>query len=249
MHLRAYRARMRIRAGVAGVLFAFVAVYPTVASAESSGRPDDVPTLLMISHTRMEAGPPNRGANCTNAGAAAGTYVLTGWAVGGSTTSTLNTTTVPSGLSLSATVSALQSGYSVWSQASPAPAINVATSTSTSRKPTANRAYELMFGKAGGSTLAVTYTWRWTDGFVESDTLFNTSVTWSNLGAEDDGCYENAGNVYDVGNIATHEFGHTYGLGHPSAARFESMYAYGYSGETLKRSLASGDVAGVNAVY
>lgn len=241
---------MKLRALVAAAVVLGAIAWPMLASAETSdARPDDVPTLLMISHTRMEAGPPRAGANCTNAGAASGTYVFTGWKVAGSTTSTFNTSTLPSGLSLSATLSALQSGYSVWSQASPAPSINVATSTSSSTKPTANRAYELMFGKAGGTTLAVTYTWRWSDGVVESDTLFNTAVAWANLGSEGDGCYETAGNVYDVGNIATHEFGHTYGLGHPSGARFESMYAYGYSGETLKRSLASGDVAGANALY
>ena len=58
-----------------------------------------------------------------------------------------------------------------------------------------------------------------------------------------------SGNRYDVANIATHEFGHSYGLGHPSGARFETMYAYGYSGETLKRSLATGDRNGVSALY
>ena len=200
-------------------------------------------------HAVRDAAGPSAGANCTNAGAASGTYALTGWAVGGPTTSTFNTTTLPANLNLSATVSAIQNAYSVWSQGTPAPAITVNTSTTSALKPTANHRYETMFGKSGGTTLAVTYTWRWSDGTVESDTLFNTSFTWGNLGAEGDGCYENAGNVYDVQNIGTHEFGHTYGLDHPSGARFETMYAYGYSGETLKRSIASGDVAGANAVY
>ncbi len=211
------------------------------------------PTARLIDVHEIKAGRnaarPVAAANCSDAGAESGTYGLTGWAVQGAKTSTFNTTTLPSGLSLSATTTAFSNGYHVYSQASPAPTINVGTSTSSSTKPTANRSYELMFGRAGGQTLAVTYTWQWTDGFIESDTLFNTAFKWANLGAEGDGCYENAGNVYDVGNIATHEFGHTYGLGHPSGARFETMYAYGYSGETLKRSLATGDAAGANAVY
>jgi hypothetical protein len=205
--------------------------------------------LISVDTVLAAKGKPAGGANCSNAGADSGNYTLTGWAVPGAQTSTFNTTTLPAGLSLSATTSAFSAAYHAWSQASPAPTITVGTSTTSSTKPTANRSYELMFGRTGGQTLAVTYTWQWNDGFVESDTLFNTSFAWTNLGAEGDGCYETAGNVYDVGNIATHEFGHTYGLGHPSSARFETMYAYGYSGETLKRSLASGDVSGANAVY
>lgn len=225
----------------------------SVASATSMTAADAVKaaptaTLIDVHEIRMAArnNAPSSGANCTNDGAATGRYVLTGWAVQGNKTALFNTNTVPSYLSVSATSSALQSAYNVWQGA---PTINVAHSTTSSLKPTANKQYELMFGKTGGTTLAVTYTWRWSDGTVESDTLFNTSVTWANLGAEGDGCYETAGAVYDVGNIATHEFGHTYGLDHPSGARFETMYAYGYSGETLKRSPESGDLAGINAIY
>ena len=237
--------KVRLVAALATTLATATVLGPAHAAAPTATLID----VHAIHAARNPAGPPSGGANCTNAGAASGTYALTGWAVQGNKTALFNTTTLPAGLSLSATLSALQSGYSVWSQASPAPTISVGTSVTSSLKPTANHQYELMFGKAGGTTLAVTYTWRWSTGEIESDTLFNTSFAWGNLGAEGDGCYENAGNVYDVGNIATHEFGHTYGLDHPSGARFETMYAYGYSGETLKRSLASGDVAGANAVY
>jgi hypothetical protein len=226
----------------------------TLAMAATSGVATAAParaTLIDVDviQAARTAARPGGTANCSNAGADSGAYVLTGWAVQGAQTSLFNTTTLPAGLGLSATLNAFQAGYSAYSQASPAPSITVGTSTTSSLKPTANHQYELMFGKTGGTTLAVTYTWRWNDGTVESDTLFNTSFAWANLGAEGDGCYETAGNVYDVGNIATHEFGHTYGLDHPASARFETMYAYGYSGETLKRSLATGDKTGANAVY
>lgn len=218
----------------------------TSLTAADAARP--TATLIDVHEIRAarDGARPSGGANCVNDGAATGRYVLTGWAVQGPKTALFNTTTLPANLGLSATVSALQAGYSVWQGA---PTITVANSTTSSLKPTANKQYELMFGKTGGTTLAVTYTWRWSDGTVESDTLFNTAVTWANLGAEGDGCYETAGGVYDVGNIATHEFGHTYGLDHPSSARFETMYAYGYSGETLKRSPESGDLAGIAAIY
>lgn len=233
--------KARLVAALAASLAAATSMAPAHAARPTA-------TLIDVHEIRAARTParPGGGANCTNAGAATGQYALTGWAVQGNKTALFNTTTVPANLSVSATASAMQAGFSVWNGA---PTINVANSTTSSLKPTANRTYELMFGKTGGTTLAVTYTWRWSDGTVESDTLFNTSVTWANLGAEGDGCYETAGNVYDVGNIATHEFGHTYGLDHPAGARFETMYAYGYSGETLKRSPASGDLNGIQAIY
>lgn len=228
------------------------ALAATLAAAATSVAPAHAakPTATLIDVHEIKAARtparPGGTANCVNAGAATNRYVLTGWAVQGNKTALFNTTTLPAYLGLSATTSALQAGFSAWQGA---PSINVSNSTSSSLKPTANHQYELMFGKAGGTTLAVTYTWQWSTGEIESDTLFNTSVVWANLGAEGDGCYETAGAVYDVGNIATHEFGHTFGLDHPSSARFETMYAYGYSGETLKRSPTSGDLAGINAIY
>ena len=54
----------------------------------------------------------------------------------------------------------------------------------------------------------------------------------------------------DYQNIATHEFGHSLGLGHPGdSCTEETMYAYGSSGETKKRTLEAGDIAGVNELY
>ena len=55
--------------------------------------------------------------------------------------------------------------------------------------------------------------------------------------------------AYDLANIATHEFGHTYGLDHPANARWETMYAFGFTGETLKRSLGAGDTDGIRSRY
>ena len=82
---------------------------------------------------------------------------------------------------------------------------------------------------------------------TESDTVFNASLPWAIL-ADGDGCLESAPS-YDLGNIATHEFGHIYGLGHPDSGRYETMYMYGYTGETLKRTPGAGDLAGLSAIY
>ena len=62
-----------------------------------------------------------------------------------------------------------------------------------------------------------------------------------------DGCYEGV-TKYDLQDVATHEFGHTYGLDHVSAA-FDTMAPTATLGETYKRSLASGDAAGLRSIF
>jgi hypothetical protein len=184
-------------------------------------------------------------ANCSNAGAESGNYTYTGWKIAAPRTAHLNPGTVPG--YLGGVTTALQASWSAWEVDAAVPHVTLATN-GTVAKYTANRLYDVLWGRTGGS-LATTYTWQWNDGLIESDTVFNLKYRWWKGPSEGDGCYEGAGNVYDVANIATHEFGHSYGLGHPSSARFETMYAYGYSGETLKRSPASGDRNGVSALY
>ena len=186
-----------------------------------------------------------RAANCTNAGAEAGTFETTGWVIGGPRTAHLNTATVPS--YLGGATNQLQNSWNAWQVDSGVPAVTLATDGAVTRY-TANGKYDILWGRTGGS-LATTYTWRWSDGSIESDVVFATKFTWFKAGLEGDGCYEDAGNRYDVANIATHEFGHAYGLDHPSGATFETMYAFASTGETLKRSPATGDVAGMRSLY
>ena len=187
-------------------------------------------------------------ANCSNDGSSNGQYTLTGWTVQASQVAHLNAGTIPGGLSQSAVVNALSASFAAWHQADgAAPTISVATDGTTNRQ-TANHRYDLLWGHTSGSAIAVTYTWMWSDGSIESDTVFNNRLPWFTASSEGDGCYENQPS-YDVRNIATHEFGHTYGLGHASSDRFETMYPYGYTGETLKWSPANGDVAGIRSLY
>jgi hypothetical protein len=201
--------------------------------------------ILIDVHALEKDKAPSGAANCSNAGAASGTFAYTGWKVGGSRTAHLNVSTVPS--YVGSVTTALQASWNAWRVESAVPAVTVATN-GTVTKYTANRSYDILWGRTGGS-LATTYTWRWNDGFIESDTVFNLKYRWWKAPGEGDGCFEGAGIVYDVANIATHEFGHSYGLDHPAGARFETMYAFGFSGETLKRSLATGDRNGVAALY
>jgi hypothetical protein len=192
-------------------------------------------------------GKPVGASNCTNGEGATSSsaYLHTGWRITTVLPVRLNPATVPSDLS-AGIMKALEDSWDAWSAAEPAaPQMNVATGSAVT-KYTANRVDDLLFGRTGGS-LATTYTWQWNDGTVESDTVFDKGVTWTNFDGIGDGCYEGAA-LYDVQNIATHEFGHSYGLDHPNG-RFETMYAYGFSGETLKRTLGAGDIAGIRARY
>jgi hypothetical protein len=96
--------------------------------------------------------------------------------------------------------------------------------------------------------IAVTITWGIFNGppsqreLVEWDQVYDdTDFTWSTSGAAND---------MDFQNIATHEIGHALGLGHPEDTCVnETMYRYASEGETNKRDLEIGDVAGIEKLY
>ena len=218
---------------------ALLALMPLAATARG-----DHATLIRV-HVFHAAKPGGGTANCSNEQTAGNTYALTGWKVASNTTAHLNLATVPAGLSGVATQ--LQNSFDAWAGSTSVPDIAVATD-GTATKQTANHSYDLMWGRTSGNSIAVTYTWRWSTGEIESDTVFNRNLPWFVAPSVGDGCDETTAK-YDVANIATHEFGHTYGMDHPSGDRFETMYAYGYTGETLKRTLGNGDISGITALY
>ena len=92
--------------------------------------------------------------------------------------------------------------------------------------------------------IAVTYIWYYGDTgeIIEVDTLFDTDYAWSTSGEAD---------TMDLQNIATHEFGHWLVLDdlYMKPARKQTMYGYSGYGETMKSSLESGDIAGIEEIY
>ncbi len=108
---------------------------------------------------------------------------------------------------------------------------------------------EVEFANLGPTnTIAYTIVWGIFYGpprnreLVEWDAVFNTDYPFGD--ADDDS------SVMDYQNIATHEFGHSSGLGHPeNTCTEETMYAYASLGETKKRDLNAGDIAGISDLY
>lgn len=95
--------------------------------------------------------------------------------------------------------------------------------------------------------IAVTNVWGFFSGpastreIVEWDMILNTRFGWSTNGA--------AGEM-DLLNILTHEIGHAMGMGHPSdSCTEETMYRFASEAETKKRTIESGDIAGINELY
>jgi len=101
-----------------------------------------------------------------------------------------------------------------------------------------------------GATNTIAYTIVWgifygsprNRELVEWDMVFNSAYVFGNADTDP--------NVMDFQNIATHELGHALGLTHPeSTCTEETMYAYASYGETKKRTLEAGDLAGLNNLY
>jgi hypothetical protein len=110
---------------------------------------------------------------------------------------------------------------------------------------------EVLFGGSDDpNTIAVTIVWGIFSGpvkdrrLVEWDQVYNeVNFDWTQDALNDP-------TKMDYENISTHEIGHAFGMGHPSSScTEETMYAFATEGETKKRDLNSGDIAGINALY
>ena len=107
---------------------------------------------------------------------------------------------------------------------------------------------EVYFGPLDDGAIAMTVIWGIFDGtpktreLREWDQIYNSLYTWSDTGATD---------AMDFENIATHELGHSAGMGdlYDSACGEETMFGYATWGETIKRTLNAGDLFGIGKLY
>jgi hypothetical protein len=78
---------------------------------------------------------------------------------------------------------------------------------------------------------------------LECDIMFDTDWTWGD--ATDDT------SLMDLQNIATHELGHCFNLAdiYDSSQSQLTMYGYSGPGDTAKRTLEAGDIAGIQSLF
>ena len=109
---------------------------------------------------------------------------------------------------------------------------------------------EVMFEDLGEtSTIAFAVVWGTFSApkpfreLVEWDMVFNDYYSWGDA--------TNTSGVMDFENIATHELGHAVGMGdlYNTECSEQTMYGYSTEGETKKRTLESGDIAGIQVLY
>jgi hypothetical protein len=118
-----------------------------------------------------------------------------------------------------------------------------------------NNNYMAVSKAVTGRTIAVTYTWWYTNQYVtggfkkaaESDVYFNGNMAWRIAPAES---RTTTNPKFDVRTIATHEVGHSLGL----LDLYDSTYdkneiMYGYNNGQVKWDLTLGDQSGLWVIY
>lgn len=84
--------------------------------------------------------------------------------------------------------------------------------------------------------------WVNTKELIEFDIVFDIADPWSTDGAE---------GTFDIQNVMTHELGHTLVLDDLRSPKDGAltMHAYTWSGDSVKRTLGSGDILGIQEIY
>lgn len=147
-----------------------------------------------------------------------------------------------SGLTTAAVRNALDASSETWDAAT-AFELFAAPTTTNSTSIGLDGTNRVAWGTLSPGVIAVTTLWYTprSKQMVEFDMVFNTYYEWSATGE--------AGKM-DLQNIATHELGHN-GLSDLYAPKDWALTMFGYSdvGEIYKRTLATGDILGVQRLY
>ncbi|PYY37923.1 hypothetical protein DEJ16_06250 [Curtobacterium sp. MCJR17_055] len=106
----------------------------------------------------------------------------------------------------------------------------------------ANRYSVTGWGALPTGTLGVTCVWSRSGVAVEMDQRYSTRYLWASTAT----C---SGNRYDFRGVATHEWGHAYGLGHVDQATGQVMKSSATTCDVAQRTLGAGDARGISTLY
>lgn len=98
------------------------------------------------------------------------------------------------------------------------------------------------WGALPKNTLAVTCVWSRSGSAIEVDQRYTTAQQWSTAST----C---SGPRFDLRGVATHEWGHAFGLGHTAQSSGLVMRPASTICDTGQRTLGLGDVLGIDALY
>ncbi len=109
---------------------------------------------------------------------------------------------------------------------------------------------EIMFGSISSpGAVAVTIVWGIFSGPIFGRKIVEFDQVYDDLDYNWGDATVNA-SLMDLQNVAAHEIGHAGGMGHPGdGCTEETMFRFVSTGETKKRSLNSGDIAGIQKLY
>ena len=139
-------------------------------------------------------------------------------------------------------IAAIRSGADAWNSQSNANIHLDYAGTSSGSSLTLNGVNEVFFRNDASGYIAEAY-W-WYDGtghLIDADIVFHENYAFYTTLT---GC----SNGYYIENTATHEFGHVLGLAHSDAGE-ATMWPYSGSCETVRMTLDSDDVAGIESLY
>ncbi|MEO7110849.1 MAG: matrixin family metalloprotease [Polyangiaceae bacterium] len=88
-----------------------------------------------------------------------------------------------------------------------------------------------------------------TGEIIEADTIFNNAYAFQVMPGQASDSRECIGGKYDVQDVATHEFGHFYGLGEDLSDQTTTMFITSKPCQTHKRMLSESDVTSMNGLY
>jgi len=182
---------------------------------------------------------------------------LAGWHLPSTFDYSLNPGSAPVSIGSSGFATLTDSAFDVWTDAAGgAVDINRAGNTTKTRQ-SYDGVNMVTFGRTSPGALGVTYIWYNPSSgtVVELDTILNTKYAWEwsdpSLWETSPGTTCAFQNVYDAQDIMTHELGHWMGLDDEYTEEYvyNTMYGYGYRGQTSANTLAAGDIAAIRLLY